>query len=46
MERWISADPVTVNIYDPQSLNKYTYVRNDPVNLVDQDGQLFAWFKG
>ena len=39
MERWISADPVTANIYDPQSLNKYTFVRNDPVNLVDPDGR-------
>ncbi len=38
--RWISADPVTSNIYDPQSLNKYTYVRNDPVNLIDPDGRM------
>jgi RHS repeat-associated protein len=37
--RWISADPVTSNIYDPQSLNKYTYVRNDPVNMIDPDGR-------
>ncbi len=36
--RWTSADSVTAHIYDPQSLNKYTYVRNDPVNLVDPDG--------
>jgi RHS repeat-associated protein len=39
--RWTSADPVTSNIYDPQSLNKYTYVRNDPVNLIDPDGRNF-----
>jgi RHS repeat-associated protein len=37
--RWFSADPITTRIYDPQSLNKYTYVRNDPVNLVDPDGR-------
>jgi RHS repeat-associated protein len=37
--RWISADSVTSRIYDPPSLNKYTYVRNDPVNLVDPDGR-------
>jgi RHS repeat-associated protein len=37
--RWTSADPVTSNIYDPQSLNKYTYVRNDPINLIDPDGR-------
>ncbi len=36
--RWTSADSVTAHIYDPQSLNKYTYVRNDPVNRVDPDG--------
>jgi RHS repeat-associated protein len=39
--RWNSADPLTAHIYDPQSLNKYSYVRNDPVNLVDPDGQSF-----
>jgi RHS repeat-associated protein len=37
--RWISADPVTSNINDPQSLNKYIYVRNDPVNMIDPDGR-------
>ena len=36
--RWISADSVTSRIYDPPSLNKYTYVRNDPVNLTDPSG--------
>ncbi len=36
--RWISPDPVMTRIYDPPSLNKYTYVRNDPVNLIDPDG--------
>jgi RHS repeat-associated protein len=44
--RWISADPITSRIYDPQSLNKCTYVRNDPVNLVDPDGRdpIPFWF--
>jgi RHS repeat-associated protein len=41
--RWTSTDPVTAHIYDPQSLNKYVYVRNDPVNLVDQDGNFWKW---
>jgi RHS repeat-associated protein len=40
--RWISADSVTAHVYDPQSLNKYAYVRNDPVNLVDPDGHFRA----
>jgi RHS repeat-associated protein len=39
--RWISVDPVMGRIYDPQSLNRYTYVRNDPVNLVDPDGRFY-----
>jgi RHS repeat-associated protein len=37
--RWISPDPITTHIYDPLSLNKYSYVRNDPVNLIDPDGR-------
>lgn len=39
LSRWMSADSVTNQIYDPQSLNKYAYVRNDPVNLVDPSGK-------
>jgi hypothetical protein len=39
VQRWISPDPVTDHVYDPESLNKYSYVRNDPVNLVDPDGR-------
>ncbi len=44
--RWISADSVTTRLYDPLSLNKYTYVRNDPVNLIDPDGRfpIFPYF--
>jgi RHS repeat-associated protein len=37
--RWISPDPITARVYDPESLNKYSYVRNDPVNLIDPDGK-------
>jgi len=40
-QRWISADSVTGHIYDPPSLNKYAYVRNDPVNLVDRNGRWY-----
>lgn len=40
LARWSLADSITPKIFDPQSLNKYTYVRNDPVNLVDPDGRV------
>ncbi|MGH9340991.1 MAG: RHS repeat-associated core domain-containing protein [Acidobacteriota bacterium] len=36
--RWLSVDPVPADIYDPQRLNRYSYVLNDPVNYVDPDG--------
>jgi len=36
--RWVSPDPVMSRMYDPLSLNKYSYVRNDPVNYIDPDG--------
>ena len=42
MARWISADPITGRVSDPQSLNKYAYVRNDPINLVDLDGPIWV----
>jgi RHS repeat-associated protein len=49
MSRWPSPDKVT-NTYDPQSLNKYAYNRNDPVNLVDPDGRYtvgdISWLYG
>lgn len=36
--RWMSVDPVAGDTEDPQSLERYIYVRNDPVNLVDPLG--------
>ena len=39
--RWILPDSLTARIYDPLSLNKYSYVRNDPINLIDPDGLSF-----
>ncbi len=37
--RWLSVDPGR-RPGDPQQLNLYAYVRNDPVNWVDRDGRL------
>jgi RHS repeat-associated protein len=36
--RWTSTDPLAGSISDPQSLNRYAYVNNDPVNFVDPSG--------
>lgn len=38
--RWTSPDPYkgSMSIGDPQSFNRYSYVENDPVNLVDPTG--------
>ena len=33
--RWMSVDPLAGSADNPQSLDRYVYVLNDPVNLVD-----------
>lgn len=42
--RWTSPDPYlgSMSLGDPQSLNRYAYVQNDPVNFVDPSGLLLA----
>jgi len=40
--RFLSADPLAGNIVDPQSLNRFSYTRNDPVNLTDPFGLFVA----
>ncbi len=38
--RWTTPDPYngSMSIGDPQSFNRYSYVKNDPVNLIDPTG--------
>lgn len=36
--RWLSPDPVAGDISNPQSLNRYAYVLNNPTNLIDPLG--------
>ncbi len=41
MGRWMSPDPIWVKddrLMDPQRLNLYSYVRNNPLTLTDQHG--------
>jgi RHS repeat-associated protein len=37
--RFMSVDPLAGTIKNPQSLNRYAYVSNDPVNLADPSGR-------
>jgi len=37
--RFISADTTISRLYEPQSLNRYSYVRNNPLMYIDPDGQ-------
>jgi RHS repeat-associated protein len=36
--RFMSPDPLGGKLLDPQTLNKYSYVRNSPINLIDPTG--------
>ena len=39
--RFISADPTVQNVFMSQSLNRYTYVLNNPLSMVDPTG--YSW---
>ncbi|MDA1014983.1 MAG: hypothetical protein O3A00_11105 [Planctomycetota bacterium] len=41
--RFTTADPVLGHVFRPQSLNRYVYVENNPVNLLDPSGA--AWWE-
>lgn len=44
--RWLSPDPLgwgAVNQADPQSLDRYAYVENQPMSLVDPNGELWCF---
>jgi len=38
LRHFTQPDTILPDVYDPQQLNRYSYVRNNPVNLVDRDG--------
>ena len=41
--RFMSADPVGGQMSNPQSLNLYSYVRNNPLVLIDPTGMVVVW---
>jgi RHS repeat-associated protein len=41
--RWLSPDPLAGNVFNPQSLNRYVYVQNNPTTLVDPKGLLVSF---
>jgi RHS repeat-associated protein len=42
--RFMQADNVIQNPYDPQFLNRYSYVRNNPVRYTDPAGHIIPFF--
>jgi len=38
LRRFTQPDTIIQDVYDPQTLNRYAYVRNNPVNRVDPSG--------
>jgi RHS repeat-associated protein len=45
LARFSSLDPLAGDVSDPQSLNRYSYVRNMPIMLVDPTGECPATLK-
>ena len=41
--RFISVDPVSGNIFNPQRLNRYSYTLNNPLKYVDPSGAQFVF---
>ena len=47
-KRFISEDPAAIDITDPRTINRFTFVNNNPLRFVDPDGRisfegLFRW---
>ena len=40
--RFLTPDPIAGNTADPQTLNRYSYTHNDPINLTDPSGMFIA----
>jgi RHS repeat-associated protein len=44
--RFMTGDPLGGDTSDPQTLNRYSYVRNNSLNAVDPSGMNLAWCEG
>lgn len=42
IRRFTQPDDIIQNVYDPQSLNRYSYVNNNPVKYTDPSGHFFS----
>jgi RHS repeat-associated protein len=42
IRRFTQADPIIQDVYDPQSLNRYSYVRNNPLKYTDPSGNIWG----
>ena len=47
-KRFISEDPAPIDITDPRTINRFTFVNNNPLRFVDPDGRIslegmFRW---
>lgn len=42
--RFLSVDPVGIDITNPQSINRYAYVQNNPYTYIDPDGRQLVRF--
>jgi RHS repeat-associated protein len=43
MGRFMSPDPIAGQVSNPQSLNLYSYVRNNPLAFTDPTGMIVEW---
>ncbi len=43
--RFITPDTIVPYSNDPQSFNRYSYARNNPINIIDPTGHKWSWKK-
>jgi len=46
LRRFVQADSIMPDVYDPQQLNRYSYTRNNPLIYIDPSGNLLVAVDG